>query len=90
MAYYTRLHKSNYSSTVSTTKHRAKKVLELVQKCALRLLKYYTKFHPQKPGVLVLDGDDLERTVDSEDEEFFSWRKMASESESIVLLGNEG
>ncbi|PPQ73649.1 hypothetical protein CVT26_010607 [Gymnopilus dilepis] len=60
--------------TVRTIKQRARKVLELVQKCA-------------KGAPEVLDGDGLERTVDTP-ESTDLLRKVAAES--IVLLRNEG
>ncbi|KAF8162621.1 beta-glucosidase [Crassisporium funariophilum] len=60
--------------TVRTVKQRARKVLEMVQKCA-------------KGAPEILDGDGLERTVESESDTLLM-RKVASES--IVLLRNEG
>ena len=47
--------------TIPATKQREKEVLELVQKC--------TQMAPENPKIF--NGDDLERTVDFEDEEFF-------------------
>ncbi|KAJ3561490.1 hypothetical protein NP233_g10163 [Leucocoprinus birnbaumii] len=59
--------------TPKTIKQRARRVLELVQKCA-------------QGAPEVLDGDGLERTVDS-DEDNTLMRKFAAES--IVLLKND-
>ncbi|ETW84195.1 glycoside hydrolase family 3 protein [Heterobasidion irregulare TC 32-1] len=59
--------------TVRTIKERARKVLELVQRCA-------------KEAPEVLDGDGQEYTRESEDDKILM-RKVAAES--IVLLRNE-
>ncbi|TFY77060.1 hypothetical protein EWM64_g6952 [Hericium alpestre] len=60
--------------TTRTLKERARKVLELVQRCA-------------KEAPEVLDGDGLEYTRESEEDKVLM-RKVASDS--IVLLKNEG
>ncbi|KAJ3505186.1 hypothetical protein NMY22_g17672 [Coprinellus aureogranulatus] len=60
--------------TVRTIKERAKKVLELVQKCA-------------HGAPEILDGDGEERTVESEEDKELM-RKVAAES--IVLMKNAG
>ncbi|KIM49903.1 glycoside hydrolase family 3 protein [Hebeloma cylindrosporum] len=60
--------------TLRTIKKRAKNVLELVQKCA-------------QGAPEVLDGDGIERTVDTQESSELL-RKVAAES--IVLLRNEG
>ncbi|KII89537.1 glycoside hydrolase family 3 protein [Plicaturopsis crispa FD-325 SS-3] len=60
--------------TVRTVKERARKVLELAQRCA-------------QGAPEVLDGDGEERTVESEEDKALM-RKLAAES--IVLLKNEG
>ncbi|PPR01041.1 hypothetical protein CVT24_000575 [Panaeolus cyanescens] len=60
--------------TVRTVKERARKVLELVKKCAAGA--------PE-----VLDGDGIERTVDTEESKELLRQSAA---QSIVLLRNEG
>ncbi|PBK67496.1 glycoside hydrolase family 3 protein [Armillaria solidipes] len=60
--------------TLRTIKARARKVLELVQRCC-------------KEAPEILDGDGLERTVES-DEDKELMRQVAAES--VVLLKNEG
>ncbi|KIJ63447.1 glycoside hydrolase family 3 protein [Hydnomerulius pinastri MD-312] len=69
--------------TVRTVKERARKVVELAKRVAQEAPEVIVRL----PPIPVLDGDGIERTVESGEDKALM-RKLAGES--IVLLKNEG